>query len=653
MPAATESIGSLVIDLRANVAQLQADMDQVKTVVTKSSAQLSSQMRSDMQETRQVLMLMRDDFGVGIPRELAKVIASSELARAAILGMSNAFIGLAFINLGVEAFNKIQGYLEKSSKQAEEEAKQTQTAVFAAQDLLQATSQRAEQLALIGKGEDERHAIQQKYFQEELAHNKLMLAGLRDQLAAKLALVNEKLSLNPGTINTVTGDSVDTGDDPDARNAALQKYNKDNADLIKRVQDLQKAVSDATTGLMDDDQQYSDYVQSLGLQRIQEEERLADAEIELKKRTAQTLFDTQQISLDQEFLMLRSAETERHNAHVQALNEEINLLNENQDKNKAAIEKAHNELKLEDLKYYADLSQYSSDYYTKKEAQRQADLKAEQDMLRSLSEMQKQQAPGLQAAAGALAGSFASNATPALSPNIMGAAVDRFAAGFKDAAAQGKLLEQAMDDMLTPMDKFKIEQQEIELLKEKFADYPDVVKALDRELQKANPDFAAMKQISQEFANDLANEMNSAIMGTESWHQALTNILKDVAELILKYTVLTPLVKALSGDNGGGSSAGFFGSLLGSIFGHHAYGGRPSTNQVSMVGENGPELFVPDTAGTIIPNGDFGGNGTSIYIDARGADASVEQKIMRAIAKLAQQTPAIAVQAVQSYQSRR
>ena len=33
-----------------------------------------------------------------------------------------------------------------------------------------------------------------------------------------------------------------------------------------------------------------------------------------------------------------------------------------------------------------------------------------------------------------------------------------------------------------------------------------------------------------------------------------------------------------------------------------AEGGRPEPNKLSIVGEEGPELFVPDTAGTVIPN---------------------------------------------------
>jgi len=43
-----------------------------------------------------------------------------------------------------------------------------------------------------------------------------------------------------------------------------------------------------------------------------------------------------------------------------------------------------------------------------------------------------------------------------------------------------------------------------------------------------------------------------------------------------------------------------------------ADGGRPPLGKLSMVGERGPELFVPDQAGTIIPNHALGGGGTVI-----------------------------------------
>lgn len=43
--------------------------------------------------------------------------------------------------------------------------------------------------------------------------------------------------------------------------------------------------------------------------------------------------------------------------------------------------------------------------------------------------------------------------------------------------------------------------------------------------------------------------------------------------------------------------------LLGGVFGGaFADGGRPDPNKVSLVGERGPELFVPDVAGSVVPN---------------------------------------------------
>jgi hypothetical protein len=41
-----------------------------------------------------------------------------------------------------------------------------------------------------------------------------------------------------------------------------------------------------------------------------------------------------------------------------------------------------------------------------------------------------------------------------------------------------------------------------------------------------------------------------------------------------------------------------------------ADGGRPPMNKMSLVGEEGPELFVPDSAGQIIPNDFFQSRGS-------------------------------------------
>ena len=68
-----------------------------------------------------------------------------------------------------------------------------------------------------------------------------------------------------------------------------------------------------------------------------------------------------------------------------------------------------------------------------------------------------------------------------------------------------------------------------------------------------------------------------------------------------------------------------------------ANGGRPPTGRPSIVGEKGPELFVPRKSGTIIPNDKLGGGSTNINvnIDASGSsvqgDAQQSKELGRAI----------------------
>tara|TARA_R110000796_G_scaffold173868_1_gene290821 strand:+ start:9127 stop:11730 length:2604 start_codon:yes stop_codon:yes gene_type:complete len=52
------------------------------------------------------------------------------------------------------------------------------------------------------------------------------------------------------------------------------------------------------------------------------------------------------------------------------------------------------------------------------------------------------------------------------------------------------------------------------------------------------------------------------------------------------------------GKEGGGGILSGIGKIFGGFF---ADGGRPPTGRASIIGEEGPEIFLPDTAGTVIP----------------------------------------------------
>ncbi len=81
--------------------------------------------------------------------------------------------------------------------------------------------------------------------------------------------------------------------------------------------------------------------------------------------------------------------------------------------------------------------------------------------------------------------------------------------------------------------------------------------------------------------------------------------------------------------------SGWIGKLLGSFVGGlagHAGGGDVAANRPSIVGERGPELFMPHTSGSIVPNHALGGS-SNTYIDARGSNdpAAIHAAVARAL----------------------
>lgn len=106
--------------------------------------------------------------------------------------------------------------------------------------------------------------------------------------------------------------------------------------------------------------------------------------------------------------------------------------------------------------------------------------------------------------------------------------------------------------------------------------------------------------------------------------------------------------QSLTAAFGAASKSSPLGSIFGiasSFGGFFANGGRPPMGKVSVVGERGPELFVPKVPGTIIPNGGFGGGGgINLTVNAPGATAETVMMIRRELAAAAPQLVAAATQ---------
>ena len=102
----------------------------------------------------------------------------------------------------------------------------------------------------------------------------------------------------------------------------------------------------------------------------------------------------------------------------------------------------------------------------------------------------------------------------------------------------------------------------------------------------------------------------------EKFGSFVKDFLIGITKMIVQTAILAGLL-ALTGLGGMGGGKGnvfsfaeTFKSLIGGSF---ANGGSPPVGKMSLVGEQGPELFVPNQSGTIIPNGSFGG-GAASYI---------------------------------------
>jgi lambda family phage tail tape measure protein len=103
--------------------------------------------------------------------------------------------------------------------------------------------------------------------------------------------------------------------------------------------------------------------------------------------------------------------------------------------------------------------------------------------------------------------------------------------------------------------------------------------------------------------------------------KSLKSGFKDVANSLIADFLRIQARQALLGLFGGSSGGGFLGSLFG---GFRATGGPVSAGSAYMVGERGPEMFMPKQAGTIVPNNAMGGssNITNVSYSIQAVDAS-------------------------------
>jgi hypothetical protein len=163
-----------------------------------------------------------------------------------------------------------------------------------------------------------------------------------------------------------------------------------------------------------------------------------------------------------------------------------------------------------------------------------------------------------------------------------------------------------------------------------------------------------------EFALTLAESIgqgleNAAAQGKLSMRDFAKFVISQLQAVMVKALIVGPLLRSLGMAFGGQTSsigAAFLKAGGVPIDGGKAIGGAVNTGRQYIVGERGPELFVPNQGGKIVPNG-AGGGSVTYNIDARGADAGAVARIEQALQRVNASIEPRSVQANINWRSRR
>lgn len=160
--------------------------------------------------------------------------------------------------------------------------------------------------------------------------------------------------------------------------------------------------------------------------------------------------------------------------------------------------------------------------------------------------------------------------------------------------------------------------------------------------QELTAEQQKQKDLADGIANTIGQGMASAfdglIQGTENFGASLrkiaSGVLTDIANQLLRVLVINQAINAISNLFGPKTGGGFLPGVkfspsafnMPSLLPGRATGGSVTGGQPYLVGERGPELFMPGRSGGIAPSGSFGGGPTVVVnVDASGTSVQGNQ----------------------------
>lgn len=166
----------------------------------------------------------------------------------------------------------------------------------------------------------------------------------------------------------------------------------------------------------------------------------------------------------------------------------------------------------------------------------------------------------------------------------------------------------------------------------------------ENKLSALNKEFV---KTADTIKNQFSKSLTDAINGGDTFSKTFQNIRKALEDLAIKTAVINPLSDFLFGGESAKlsqinnssdvlpakGSGGLLGNLtngIADLFGARAFGGPVGAGQPFLVGERGPELFIPQTAGRINP--DVADSAVNITMNITAQDANSFQASQNQIA---------------------
>lgn len=153
-----------------------------------------------------------------------------------------------------------------------------------------------------------------------------------------------------------------------------------------------------------------------------------------------------------------------------------------------------------------------------------------------------------------------------------------------------------------------------------------------------------LKSISETMESSMEDAFMSMVDGTMSAKDAFRAMARDIIAQLYRVLVVQRLVGSFDAQAGTGS--GIVGAIMGAFGGARANGGPVSSGKSYLVGERGPELFVPRTSGNVVPNGASVG-GQQVVVNYSFQGGITEADLGRALPVFVERTKREVVDAVQ------